>query len=109
MSPPSQQTIQAETQLYDVSYEEYRAKYDQLWPQGWRLKLLSTYVAGDQVRYTAVWQRGTEGETQLYDVSYQEYRAKYDQLWPQGWRLKLLNVYVVGGQVRYTAVWRLPT
>ena len=27
-----------EIQLYDVTYEEYRAKYDQLWGQGWRLK-----------------------------------------------------------------------
>jgi hypothetical protein len=26
------------------TYEDYRAKYDELWPQGWRLKLLDVYV-----------------------------------------------------------------
>jgi hypothetical protein len=27
--------------VYGWRYEDYRAKYDELWPQGWRLKLLT--------------------------------------------------------------------
>ena len=95
-----------EIQVYDWPQKELRAKYDELWPQGWRLKLLSPYVLNGQVRYAAVWKPGTEDEVQVYDWPQKELRAKYDELWPQGWRLKLLSPYVLNGQVRYAAVWK---
>jgi hypothetical protein len=98
-----------EIQVYDWSYKELRAKYDELWPQGWRLKILSPYVLNGQVRYAAVWKPSTEGEIQVYDWPYKEMRAKYDELWPQGWRLKILSPYVLNGQVRYAAVWKPST
>lgn len=100
-----------EIQLYDVTYEEYRAKYDQLWGQGWRLKGLQVaVVGGTQVRYTAVWQPSTTGEIQVYGFTYEDYRKKYDELWAKGWRLKLLQPFVLSGtQVRYTAVWQQST
>ena len=95
-----------EIQLYNWPTEALRAKYDELWPQGWRLKLLSPYVVNNEVRYVAVFRPGIEGEIQVYDAPYAEYRAIYDSLWPQGWRLKLLSPYVVNNGVRYTAVWQ---
>ena len=104
-----QPSTEGEIQVYGSSYEDYRAKYDQLWPQGWRLKLIDAYVVNSQVRYTAAWHPSTEGEIQIYGWTYEDYRAKYDEVWTQGWRLKLLNIYVVNDQVRYTAVWRPST
>ena len=65
-----------------------------MWPQGWRLKLLTRYAIGNQIRYTAAWAPGTGGEYQIYDAPYAQYRARYDELWPQGWRLKLIDVVV---------------
>jgi hypothetical protein len=88
-------STEGEIQVYGWKYEDYRAKYDELWQQGWRLKLLSIYVVNGQVRYTAVWRPGTEGEIQVYGWVYDDYRARYDVLWQQGWRLKLLDVYTV--------------
>jgi hypothetical protein len=79
--------------VYGWKYADYRAKYDQLWKQGWRLKLLQPYVVGGQVLYTAVWKPGSGGEIQVYGWSYADYRKKYDELWPQGWRLQILQVY----------------
>jgi hypothetical protein len=96
----------AEIQVYGWSYADYRAKYDELWPQGWRLYILQSYVKNGQVLYNAVWRRGTIGEIQFYGRSYADYRAKYDELWPQGWRLYILQSYVKNGQVLYNAVWR---
>ena len=91
-----QPSTEGEIQVYGWTYEDYRAKYDELWPQGWRLKLLDVYVVNGQVLYTAVWQpSSTEGEIQVYGWTYEDYRAKYDELWRQGWRLKLLDVYAV--------------
>ena len=94
-----------EYQMYDVPYATYRARYDELWPQGWRLYSLSIVVVNGQARYTAVWRPGGGGEYQIYDAPYAQYRARYDELWPQGWRLKLLTRYAIGGQIRYTAAW----
>ncbi len=103
-----QQSTAGEIQVYGWTYEDYRKKYDELWKQGWRLKLLQPFVlSGDQVRYTAVWQQSTAGEIQVYGWTYEDYRKKYDELWKQGWRLKLLQPFVLSGdQVRYTAVWQ---
>jgi hypothetical protein len=61
-----QPSEEGEIQVYGWRYEDYRAKYDALWAQGWRLKLLDTYVLDGEMRYTAVWQPSTEGEIQLY-------------------------------------------
>lgn len=94
-----------EFQIYDVPYAKYRARYDELWPDGWRLHSLSIVVVNSQPLYTAVWRPGGGGEIQIYDVPYAQYRAKYDELWPQGWRLKLITRYVRNGQIRYTAAW----
>ncbi|GAD85269.1 hypothetical protein FEK33_12530 [Nocardia asteroides NBRC 15531] len=99
------QNTSGEYQIFDVPYEQYRARYDQLWPQGWRLHALSTAVVNRQPLYTAIWRPATTGETQVYGVDYATYRAHYDELWPQGWRLKLLTRYVVGGRTFYTAAW----
>ena len=95
-----------EHQCYDWTYERFRARYDELWPQGFRLTALEPYVVGGQVRYSAVWRPGTEGEVQAYGSSLADLRKRYDELWTQGWRLKLLKPFVVGGQVLFTAAWR---
>lgn len=99
------QSSDGEKQVYGLSYKVYRATYDKLWTQGWRLKLLSIYVADGHAYYTVVWHQSSEGEIQVYGLSYKDYRATYDRLWTQGWRLKLLSIYVVDGHVYYTAVW----
>jgi hypothetical protein len=59
-------STEGEIQVYGWKYEDYRAKYDELWNQGWRLKLLNVYVVSGQVLYTAVWRPSTEGEIQVY-------------------------------------------
>jgi hypothetical protein len=98
-----------EIQVEGCSYEAYRAAYDKLWPQGWRLYKLQPYVENDQVLYNAVWRPGTTGETHVYGWAYADFRKEYDKLWPQGWRLYILQAYVLDGQVLYDAVWRPST
>jgi concanavalin A-like lectin/glucanase superfamily protein/peptidase M23-like protein/polyglycine hydrolase-like protein len=95
-----------EIQVEGWKYQDYRAAYDQLWPQGWRLYTLQSYVLNGQVLYNAVWRPGATSEIQVYGWTYQDYRQKYDELWPQGWRLYILQSYVLNGQALYNAVWR---
>ena len=96
-----------EIQVYGWNYASFRAKYDELWPDGWRLHLLDTHERDGSLRYTAVWrQLGNLGEYQRYGSTYAAFRAHYDELWPDGWRLHRIDTEAVGGQIRYTAVWR---
>ena len=89
------------------TYTDYRNKYNTLFPEGWRLYILDSYVIADgTVRYNAVWRPATHGETQVYDDTYTAYRNEYNTLFPQGWRLYILNAYVLpGDNVAYDAVW----
>jgi hypothetical protein len=98
-----------ELQVYGWTYPDYRTTYDELWPQGWRLYILQSYVMNDQVLYNAAWRPGNMPEIQVYSYTYADYRKKYDELWSAGWRLYVLDAFVIGGQVRYNAVWRIGT
>jgi hypothetical protein len=48
-----------EKAVYGWTYADYRAKYDDLFQQGWRLYILNAYVLHGEVRYDAVWRLGT--------------------------------------------------
>jgi hypothetical protein len=96
----------AEYQIYGATYDEYRERYDELWPDGWRLHLLQPYTVGGNVRYTAVWRPSTEDERQGYGWNHGRFRQEYDQLWGRNWRLSHLGIYIAGGQPRYAAAFR---
>ena len=102
-----------EIQVYGWTFAAYKAEYDTLWKQGWRIYILDAYVLQDgSVRYNAVWRQGNLSETQDYGVNYSQYRSDYNTLWPENWRLYILQSYVVpdssnpAGDVLYDAVWR---
>ncbi len=85
-----------EHQIDGVAYKTYRKTYDELWPQGWRLHLLQSYVLNNQVLYNAVWRLGSSSEShspeiQVYGWKYKDYRKKYDELWNQGLRRQMLD------------------
>jgi hypothetical protein len=69
--------ISAELQVYGWKYEDFRAKYDELWPLGWRLHILNNYVVNGEELYTAVWRQSTEGEIQVYEWCYEDFRRNY--------------------------------
>ena len=79
-----------EYQIYGAKVEQFRTRYDELWPDGWRLVFLSTYNSGG-ARITVVWRQTNEPETWVHSWEYADLRARYDVLWQQGWRLKLFD------------------
>jgi len=100
-----------EQQLYGVTYAQFRSTYNTLYPEGWRLSILQSYVLpnGD-VLYNAVFRPGDSGETQVYGWTLTDFQTEYNKLWTEGWRLYILDSYVISdGTVRYTAVWRPAT
>jgi hypothetical protein len=100
-----------EQQLYGVTYTDFRSTYNTLYPKGWRLAILQSYVltSGDVV-YNAVFRPGDSGETQVYGWTFSDFQTEYNTLWTEGWRLYILDSYVISdGTVRYNAVWRPAT
>ena len=100
-----------EHQLYGVTYSKFQTTYNTLYPKGWRLSILQSYVLpnGD-VLYNAVFRPGDSGETQVYGWTFSDFQTEYNTLWTEGWRLYILNAYVLpGDEVRYDAVWQQGT
>lgn len=100
-----------EQQLYGVDYTTFRNTYNTLYPEGWRLSILQSYILpnGD-VLYNAVFRPGDSGETQVYGWKFTDFQTEYNKLWNEGWRLYILDSYVISdGTVRYNAVWRPAT
>jgi murein DD-endopeptidase MepM/ murein hydrolase activator NlpD len=95
-----------EIQMYGVTYEQYRAKYDSIWNDGWRLAILEAVGVDNHARYTAVWRPIGGSEFQLYGATRAELEAENHRRHNDGWRIDLLTSYVVDGQARYTGVWR---
>ncbi len=95
-----------EIQVHGWEYDDYRARYDKIWPDGWRLHDLEVHVEGGVPLYNAVWRKGAVSEKQVYGWTYADYQKKYDELWKQGWRIHMLQTFVTKAGPRYTAVWR---
>ncbi len=93
-----------EVQQHEVPYAVFRAQYDELWPQGWRLKSLSILYDGRPL-YTTVWEQSAKPEMHVYGVSLSAYQAKHDELTSLGWRLKFLIPYEDYTVTKYAAVW----
>jgi hypothetical protein len=96
----------AEIQQYGATYAEFRANYDKLWPLGWRIYILDSFVEGGNVHYNAVWRPGDVAETQLYGIDQSELSSQITTKASEQWRLRLLQAYVPSGSAEYTAVWR---
>jgi hypothetical protein len=69
-------TSLGEIQDYGVSYTQYRADYDRLGQQGWRLYNLQSFaLANGTACYNAVWRPGNGPEIQVYGWTYADYRG----------------------------------
>jgi Bacterial tandem repeat domain 1 len=69
-------TSLSEIQVYGWTYSDYRNEYNSLWPQGWRLYSLQSYVVSGQVLYNAVWRpQGNLPEIQAYGWAYSDFRS----------------------------------
>jgi Bacterial tandem repeat domain 1 len=96
----------AEIQQYGATYGQYRAEYDELWPLGWRIYILDSYVQNGVEYFNAVWRPGDVGETQLYEVTPAQFNTQRNTLYSQDWRLRMLDAIVPAGDVEYNAVLR---
>jgi hypothetical protein len=80
--------------VHGVPYQTFRARYDDLWTDAWRLSHLCVcHPQGQAPLFTAYWEKTGGPEIQVYRWNYEDVRAKYDVLWELGWRLKMIEPY----------------
>ena len=90
----------------NVTWDSFRAKWEEVSAQGLRLVDLSTEVVNGEVRYTGAWRAGTGGHYLWVNADWSDFVAKWRELAPQGLRLTVIDSHSVNGQRRYAGVWR---
>jgi hypothetical protein len=96
----------SEIQQYGATYAQFHTEYDTLWPLGWRIYILDSYVQDGSVYFNAVWRPGDVAETQNYEDTLAEFDSQRPTLYDEGWRLRMLQAYVPSNSVEYNAVYR---
>ena len=81
----------------NVTWDSFRAKWEELSAQNLRLVDLSTEVVGGEVRYSGVWRAGTGGHYLWVNADWNSFVAKWQELAPQGLRLTVIDSHIVNG------------
>ena len=89
----------------NVTWDSFRAKWQELSAQNMRLADLEVHVTGGQLRYTGVWRAGAGGHYLWVNADWNAFRAKWQEVGAQGLRLTACKAKLVGGQMRYFGVW----
>ena len=89
----------------NVTWDSFRAKWEELSAQNLRLADLEVHVTDGQLRYTGVWRAGTGGHYLWVNADWNGFRDKWQELGGQGLRLTACKAKLVGGQMRYFGVW----
>ena len=89
----------------NVTWDSFRAKWQELSAQNLRLVDMEVHTSGGDVRYSGVWRAGTGGHYLWVNADWNGFVAKWQELAPQGLRLNVLKAKVIGGQMRYSGVW----
>jgi hypothetical protein len=89
----------------NVTWDSFRAKWEELSAQNMRLADLEVHVTDGQLRYTGAWRAGTGGHYLWVNADWNGFRDKWQELGGQGLRLSACKAKLVGGQMRYFGVW----
>jgi hypothetical protein len=91
---------------HNLTAEQYQQTFDQLVGQGFRLRVVSGYSAGGQLRFAAIWEKtGGPAFQARHNLTAAQYQQTFDQLVGQGFRLTYVNGYSDGSEPRFAAIW----
>jgi CubicO group peptidase (beta-lactamase class C family) len=91
---------------HGLSSAQYQSEFEKLANQGYRLKEVSGYGAGNGPLYAGVWEKSAgPAWVARHGMSAAQYQAEFDKLVQQGYRLTDVSGYAVGSGVAYAAIW----
>jgi len=94
------------TARHGLSGQQYQQTFDSLVGQGHRLRWVSAYLDGGQVRYAALWDKGTgPAWVARHGLEEAAFRQQCQTLAAQGYDLVCGNAVPVNGKDYYAALW----
>jgi CubicO group peptidase (beta-lactamase class C family) len=91
---------------HGLSSSQYQTEFTKLAGQGFRLKEVSAYSAGNGPLYAGVWEKA-DGPAWVarHGMTAAEYQAEFDKLVGQGYRLTDISACSVGNAQLYAGIW----
>lgn len=91
---------------HNLNGSQYQAEVDKRKGLGYRLYHVDSYLAGNQVRYAAIFVKdGGPAVTAYHGLTAEQHQQKMDQLTAGTWRPKNVSVVSIGGKRFYTAIY----
>lgn len=91
---------------HDIADVDYQAHFNALYNGGQRLRCVSAYLDGFQVKYATLWDREPSGPWQAsHGIPSSLYQAHFNQMHDRGLRLVHLNVCGGLAEPIFAAVW----
>ena len=92
--------------VHNLNGSQYQSEVDKRKGLGFRLYHVDSYLAGNQVRYAAIFVKdGGPAVTAYHGLPAAEHQKKLDQLTAGAWRPKNVSVVSIGGNRFYTALY----
>jgi hypothetical protein len=90
-----------------VSYSTLIAKYNEVFPQGWRISTIDSFVYNGTVYYNAAWHPGTWGQYDYFGLNPSDMTSQFLYFNGYGWSAAVLDTYLApDGTTRYNVSWR---
>lgn len=92
---------------HNLTASQYQSTFDSLVSQGYRLQRVNGYNIGNDVRYTAIWEKVNNSPAWVarHGLTAAQYQSAFDSYVAQGYHLVQVSGYSDGGQARYAAIW----
>jgi hypothetical protein len=91
---------------HNLDSAQYQAALGDATSQGYRLRHVCGYVAGEAVNFAAIWEFGQGAAWQAkHNLPADQLQAAQTTLGPQGYRLADVSGYGVGAAALYAAIW----
>ena len=93
----------------DANWVSFKAKWDELNNEGYRLVDIETAVVNGERHYSGVWEPGSDPYKLWVEMDWKTLKRRWDELEAQNLRLVDLEVYVENGNRYFMGVWRQGT
>lgn len=106
---PAPKNLPEERGFTGQTSAEFQKTFDELNPQGWRLKRIKGYEKDGSSRFDSEWHRPAEPPRFWcrHEMDRDFYESFAAQMGQQGYVEKLKSTWKVDGKDRYWAVWEL--
>jgi hypothetical protein len=91
--------------FHNLNGDQYQAEFEKRKGQGFRLKQIDSYAAGNQILYAGVFVKDGATVTAYHGVSAAEHQKRFDELTGGDWKPRNISVVSLGGNRFYAALY----